>query len=184
MRFVPIIIALALAIFLGLGLQHSKEGEKKLDDKHIGQVFPDFSIKMLGSDKEKLTPQIFAGNIAIVNVFASWCEGCIAEHEALMNLAKSGKVALYGLAWKDTPEKISAYLEKHGNPFLSVGVDNAGDTTLALALTGIPETFVIDKNGKIALHYKSAITGEFIDGTLLPLIEKLNSEPARNEKPD
>lgn len=173
LRVAPILALFILSIALAVGL-FRHEQQKKLDTSHNGEQFAKFSVAMLMDGSGQFSNEIFAGQVAVVDVFSSWCDACLAEHKLLINLADSGKVNVYGLAWKDTPEKITEYLNKNGNPFKAVGVDKIGEVTALFGLTSAPETFVIDKAGKIAFHYKAALTEDTIKNTILPLVEELN----------
>ena len=145
------------------------DDDKAIDNNIVGRKIIDFEVSGLSS-------KVFSGNVVILNVFASWCEPCKLEHEVLLKLAETKKVKLYGLAWKNKPEAVIEYLEKYKNPFEQVGIDVTGKTTLTLGLSGVPETFIIDKNGVIAFHYKSVLTDDMLEKNILPLIEKLQNE--------
>lgn len=173
LRMVPLLVMLLLSSALALGL-FNKNTDNLVDDKRIGQSFPDFELPALGGAGETFSPKIFAGRVSVVNIFASWCEPCSKEHDILLKLAQ--KVNIYGVAWKDTPEKALKYLHDRGNPFQKIGVDQAGMTTIPMGLTGVPETFVLDKNGAIAFHYRSVLTQELVDKVIIPLVNKLNQE--------
>ncbi len=173
-RLLPFLIVLLLAAVLAVGLLN-KQDDGAIDTRRNGQELASFSVPMLHNNQELFAPEIFAKKVVLINVFASWCEACMAEHEALLKLAATDSLNLYGLAWKDTPENIEKYLAQRGNPFKAVWVDTLGKTTIPLALTGVPETFILDRNGKIAFHYKTALTDEVIQKTILPLVEKLKN---------
>lgn len=180
-RLIPFFGLLAISVVLAFGMfVHSNE--KPIDGFVIGKKFAVFSAPLLWGGGKQFSPDSFAGQVAVVNVFASWCEGCFVEHESLLHLSQLLKemptVKIYGIAWKDTPEKIKDYLSQRGNPFYQVVVDSDGNGTIPMGLTGVPETFIVDKNGKIAFHYKAAISYEMIETTILPLLEKLNNAEA------
>lgn len=180
LRFLPLLLMLLLTLALAAGLV-KKAPQDPVDMRHIGQHFGDFSIPQLASTTTGKTPpaltnQSFVGQVSVVSVFASWCQPCIAEHAVLMKLAESQKVNIYGIAWKDTAANVARYLNERGNPFQKIAIDTAGNSTVPLALTGVPELFVLDRRGAIAFHYRTAITEELLNQTLLPLIDKLNHE--------
>lgn len=172
LRILPLLIMLLLTIALAMGL-FNRNPPSAIDTLNNGKVFPDFTIASLGKDT-MFSPKLFGGRVLVVNAFASWCEPCAAEHDLLMELAQ--KVNIYGVAWKDKPEAVLRYLQERGNPFQEVGVDELGDTTIKMFLTGVPETFILNKKGEIVLHYKAPLTEEVIKTLILPLIIQLNNE--------
>ena len=175
LRMIPLLILFVLGGALALGLFNGRAVDN-VDRLNNGKNFADFEILSLGNDTV-FTPKLFGGRVLVVNVFASYCLPCAAEHGVLMRLAQ--KVNIYGVAWKGKPEDTLAYLKKKGNPFQQVGIDEAGKTTVPMFLTGVPETFILDKNGAIVFHYKSAIDDGIVSNVMLPLIEKLNKQDAK-----
>ncbi len=175
LRMLPLLILLLLSIAIALGL-FNRGKENEYDLVNLGKNLSDFELPSLGTDK-KFSPKLFGGGkVLVVNVFASWCEPCAVEHPVLMQLAHT--VNIYGIAWKDKPDDVIQYIKQRGNPFQQIGVDELGITTVPMAITGVPETYVLDKNGAIALHYKAPLTQDMIDNVLIPLIKTLNNRNA------
>lgn len=178
-RFFPLLVLVFIGAGLAIGMLRGA-GKNDYQSPLLGKKLADFSVPILLDDEQEgegdFSSKMLAGKPAFINAFASWCEGCLAEHQTLMKLAAYGKVRIYGLAWKDKPEAVTEYLNKNGNPFTSVGLDASGKTTVALGLSGVPESFVIDKNGIVVFHFRSAITDEVLEKTILPLVEKLNND--------
>lgn len=171
-RMLPLLILLLLSVAVALGLFNGKRDP--IDLLNNGKKFSDFELPSLAKP-QIFTPKLFGGGrVLVVNVFASWCEPCAAEHEVLMSLAHS--VNIYGIAWKDKPEDALKYLQERGNPFQQIGVDETGVTTVPMAITGVPETYVLDKTGAIALHYKAPLTDDIITSLFIPLIKQLNAK--------
>ncbi len=175
LRAAPFIAMLLLATALAFGL-FSGNAPGGLNERLIGYHVAPFDVPLLGNKEAHFSPAAWQGRVAVLNVFASWCEPCAVEHEVLMKIAKSGKVAVYGLAWRDKPEKATEWIRQRGNPYQAIGVDEHGKSTVALALTGVPETFVLDRDGLIAYHYNGALTDDLADNLILPLVEKLNAK--------
>ena len=171
-RYVPLFILIVVSVFLGLVLL---KGNDNTASPLIGQPFGTFEIPPLHGTAN-VASNTWAGHVAVVNVFASWCVPCKVEHPTLMKLSQH--VKLYGIAWKDTPTAIDAYLKKYGNPYEKVAVDTSGKTTTTIGLSGVPETFLLDKNSIIRYHYKSVITEEIMNEKLLPLIRQLQETDA------
>ncbi len=171
LRIVPLVILLMLSIALAFGLMRPA---LHTAGSHMIGVTPEFSVPSLDRSKALFSPARWKGKVVVLNVFASWCESCLSEQPQLMAL--SGKVPVMGLAWKDKPPMLRAWLKRHGNPFQEIGIDEGGKATMPLALSGVPETFVFDKNGKIAYDLKMPLTEEEMHNVLLPLVEKLQHE--------
>lgn len=163
---------LLLAFCLAFGLFSGSDSTVR-ESRLIGYNVSDFSISTLDG-KSSITPETWKNKIVVVNIFASWCEPCIVEHPVLMRLAQTGKVEMVGIAWKDKPKKVTEWLQKHGMPFHHIGIDTEGKTTFAFGLTGVPETFIIDKKGTIAYNYKAPIDDKLVNEVILPMVEFLN----------
>jgi cytochrome c biogenesis protein CcmG/thiol:disulfide interchange protein DsbE len=175
-RLIPLVILLLLAAVLATGL--FREDPTKNDGRMIGQQIGMFSIPTLGAKGKYFTPHQWDGRVALISVFASWCGPCQMEHDVLMSVAKTGKVAVYGIAWKDHERKLIAWLTAHGNPYQSIGFDEAGSASVPLGLTGVPETYLVDSTGTIRFHYSAPLTEDIVANTLLPLIDALNQQHA------
>ncbi len=174
-QMLPLIIMFLLSMALAFGLFNKSNND--IDQLSSGKPMAGFELPSLGKTT-MFTPSLFGGgNVKIVNVFASWCMPCAQENDVLMKLAQ--KVNIYGIAWKDKPLAAFNFLKENGNPYQEIGIDEEGKTTVPLAITGVPETFVLDKNGVIALHYKLPLTEEVLNTLIIPLVKKLNSENAQ-----
>jgi cytochrome c biogenesis protein CcmG/thiol:disulfide interchange protein DsbE len=177
MRALPLFILLLLAAALGAGLL-THETPAQTGVSLVGYQPGPFelpSLPMANQPAGKFSPKLWQGQVAVLNVFASWCEPCAAEHPVLMRLAQTGKVAVYGIGWKDKPASVTAWLNARGNPYQAVGIDQYGAATIALSMTGVPETYVLKKDGSVFYHHKSPIDNEIVDKVILPLVEKLNA---------
>jgi DsbE subfamily thiol:disulfide oxidoreductase len=113
------------------------------------------------------------GKVTLVNFFASWCVDCLAEHRYLARLSGKGAV-LAGIDYKDVPANGQAWLAKNGNPYDVIAVDRDGRTGIDFGVYGVPETYVIDKQGVIRYKQTGAVTPEIISEKLLPLIKELD----------
>ncbi len=105
----------------------------------------------------------------LVNFWASWCGPCRAEHPSLARLAAEG-VPIYGINYKDEPEKALGFLGELGNPYAGIGADPAGRTAIDWGLYGVPETFVIDGEGRILLRFAGPITERSLASDIRPAI--------------
>jgi len=111
--------------------------------------------------------------VVLVNFFASWCVPCRAEHATLMDFAKNNSVPLYGIAYKDQPADAAQFLASLGNPYKSVGLDESGRTGIDFGVYGVPETYVIDKQGIIRWRHVGPLDAEAISKELNPLLQSL-----------
>jgi cytochrome c biogenesis protein CcmG/thiol:disulfide interchange protein DsbE len=112
------------------------------------------------------------GRVSLVNVFASWCAPCRAEHKVLNALAKSQRVPIYGINYKDRTEAARAWLAELGNPYTRIGADS-GRVGIEWGVYGVPETFVVDRQGRIRYKHVGPLTQADLDRKILPLIAKL-----------
>jgi cytochrome c biogenesis protein CcmG/thiol:disulfide interchange protein DsbE len=170
-RFVPLAAFAALVAALALGLRRDPA---IIPSVLIGKPLPDFALAPLRAGQPGFSAADVKGRVALINVFGSWCAACAEEHPNL--LALKGGAHIYGIDWKDEPGAGAQWLARHGDPYERVGGDPDGRLALDLGVTGAPETFVIDKAGRIAYKQIGPITPDIWRGRLAPLIAKLEAE--------
>ena len=170
-RLIPLGIFGVLIVFLviGLGLK-----PKEIPSPLIGKVAPTFSLPVLNQEGQIFTPKDLLGKVWLLNVWASWCVSCRAEHPLLNELAKMKLVPILGLNYKDQDLAAIKWLAELGNPYDLSIVDAKGLVGIDYGVYGVPETFVIDQTGKVAFKHIGPITPDSMQKTLLPLIAKLN----------
>ncbi len=168
MAFLPLAllaIVVALSAFMLL-----RGGEREtVSAGQIGRQQPTYALSRLGGG-DLVTSDDHAGRAHVINLFASWCTPCRAEHPVLMELRARG-VAIVGVAYKDEPDNAAGFLGELGNPFESVGLDPEGRFGLELGMAGVPETFVIGPDGTIRAVYRGPLTPDVIELTILPALE-------------
>lgn len=120
------------------------------------------------------TADLATGKVVMVNFFASWCVPCRAEHPYLSAFVEKTGVPLYGINHRDKPEDAAAWLAELGNPYQRIGADS-GRAAVEWGVTGVPETFVIDGQGRIRYHHRGPLVPEVIDRDLAPLLKELRS---------
>jgi cytochrome c biogenesis protein CcmG, thiol:disulfide interchange protein DsbE len=167
----PLAVFAVLAGYFGVGLLRDPS---VLPSALIDLPAPDFSLPGL-ADKPGLTNADLAGNVALVNFFASWCAPCRVEHPILMRLAAEGRAVLYGIDYKDKPEDAIRLLAQLGDPYRRIGVDRGGRTFIDFGAYGVPETYVIDRAGRIRYRQVGPITPADYDGKILPLLKQLGA---------
>jgi len=163
-----------MAIFLALGL-NLKPSE--IPSPLLNKSAPVFSAPKLQTPEEKLTPADLKGQVWLFNVWASWCVSCRAEHPVLNQLAGQHAAIIVGLNYKDEPNDAKNWLDTLGNPYNVSIMDQDGRIGIDYGVYGVPETFVIDKNGLIRYKHTGPVTTEDLQQTFLPLIAKLQAEP-------
>lgn len=139
----------------------------------IGAAAPPTDLPPLeGGDLPGLSSAAFAGKVTLVNVWASWCAPCRQEHPLLMQLAADPRIVVAGLNYKDTPENARRFLGSLGNPYAAIGVDGNGSTAIDWGVYGVPETFLVGKDGRILYKHVGPFTPESMTSDLMPQIEK------------
>jgi cytochrome c biogenesis protein CcmG/thiol:disulfide interchange protein DsbE len=176
-------LLLPLVIFLGLAALFltqllSGRDEAEVPSALIGLPAPMTNLPPLeGGTLPGLDSSAFAGKVTLLNVFASWCAPCREEHPVLLALAQDKRYALVAMNYKDKPENARRFLGNLGNPFSAIGVDEAGRTAIDWGVYGVPETFLIGKDGKIAYKHVGPLTPESVRDLLLPKVEKALAAP-------
>ncbi|MEM1381617.1 MAG: DsbE family thiol:disulfide interchange protein [Pseudomonadota bacterium] len=148
----------------------------------IGQKAPTVTLEPIPRHRGPFQPGVLTGQVSLVNVWGSWCVNCLYEHPLFLELREQG-VLIYGLAWNDTPEAAAQWLERYGNPYEEVGLDQTGRAVVEFGVTGAPETFVIDKNGVIRYRFAGPVTERLWRRTLGPLVAELEAEPFVRPEP-
>jgi cytochrome c biogenesis protein CcmG/thiol:disulfide interchange protein DsbE len=139
----------------------------------IGKPAPSFDIANLDPGKPRVSSKAFAGQVAVVNFFASWCLPCRAEHPMLFQLGKDDHVAIYGIAYKDKPDDTARYIGALGSPYREIGLDQSGRVAIDYGVTGVPETFILDRDGIIRYRLQQPIDPDRLAGEIDPLIKSL-----------
>lgn len=173
--FIPLILFLVLALLFFAVETRVSRGEydpQALPSALIGQPFPHFELPSLLGDT-MVDPSLFEGQVSIVNVWATWCPTCLYEHPFLVDLARRGEVAVYGINYKDDIEKARRWLAEKGNPFAVNIVDRDGQLGLDLGVTGAPETFVVDQQGVVHMRYQGGLDERIWEARFAPLVARL-----------
>ncbi|MCL4107936.1 UNVERIFIED_CONTAM: hypothetical protein GTU68_016964 [Idotea baltica] len=169
---------MALVALMLFGLQNDP---KAIPSPFIGQQAPDFSVPKLYKLDEKITAKEMRGQVWVLNIWASWCPSCQAEHKVLSRLIDLKKVPTIGLNYKDFGteeygEDALAWLAKYGNPYQAVAVDTDGGVGLDWGVVGAPETFVVDKKGIVRYKFTGPVYDQAVEQILVPLIDELRKE--------
>ncbi len=170
----PVLVFVVVAGYFLWGLNPDRD-PRILPSAMIDKPAPEFTAgPIAGMTVPGLaTADLRSGQVSLVNVFASWCFPCRAEHPLLMDLARRGEVAIFGLNYKNKPEEARAWLRELGNPYARIGTDENGRIGIDWGVAGVPETFVIDGTGRIRYRHWGPIDKDALERTILPLIEDL-----------
>ena len=175
----PLAVFVALALVLGWGLTRNADD---IPSALIGKPLPEFNLSPVKGRTLGLSSADLRGQVSLLNVFASWCVPCREEHPLFMQIAQEGKVPLYGLNYKDQARDVEKWLNTLGDPYTRTGADLDGRVAIDWGVYGVPETFVIGADGRIAYKHIGPVTREALGKTILPLVERLQSE-AREPRP-
>ena len=177
-----LLMALPLIIFAGLAalfwLRLGNDDPSRIPSALIGHPAPRTALPPLeglmndGAQVGGLDPAAFKGKVSLVNVWASWCVPCHDEAPLLTELAKDTRLQLIGINYKDTPDNARRFLGRYGNPFGSVGVDANGRAAIEWGVYGVPETFIVGRDGKIAYKLVGPITEANLVSVVRPELEK------------
>jgi cytochrome c biogenesis protein CcmG/thiol:disulfide interchange protein DsbE len=158
---------IAVAFAIGLTLDPSE-----VPSVLIGKPVPEFDLPPVKGRELGLSSTDLRGEVSLVNVWASWCVECRAEHPLLMELAASG-LPVHGLNYKDKPDDAADWLDTLGDPYTRTGADISGRVAIEWGVYGVPETFVVDREGRIAFKHIGAINPRLLEEKILPLIREL-----------
>jgi cytochrome c biogenesis protein CcmG/thiol:disulfide interchange protein DsbE len=178
LRFlVPLMIFAALAGLLLFGLG---QDPREVPSPLVGKAAPEFALPDLLDPSRSVSNADLDGQISLVNVWASWCSACRAEHGMLMDLARRGDFQLIGLNWKDEKADALAVMRMTGNPYRLIGHDPDNKAGIHWGVYGAPETFIVDRNGIIRYKHIGPIDPVAWEKTLAPIIEDIQrKQPAK-----
>lgn len=168
----PLLVFLGLAVAMAWSLTRNPD---RLPSALIGSPVPEFALPPVKGRTLGLSSADLQGHVSLVNVFASWCVPCRAEHPILLRLSEQGSVPIYGINYKDRPDDAERWLNALGDPYDRTGADLDGRVAIDWGVYGIPETFIIDRNGTIAYKHIGPFTKAIMDETIVPLVRKLQA---------
>jgi cytochrome c biogenesis protein CcmG/thiol:disulfide interchange protein DsbE len=175
---VPLALFLALAALFYLRLGSGSD-PSLLPSALIGHPAPQTALPPVvglvrndGQPVPGLSPADFAGTVTVLNVWASWCVPCHDEAPLLMRLAEDKRIRLVGMDQKDPPENARRFLGRYGNPYAAVGADNNGRAGIEWGVYGVPENFIIGRDGRIAYKLVGPLTEANLESVFRPEIEK------------
>ena len=172
----PLLIFLMLVVLLGAGLTLNPQ---EIPSPFIGKPAPVFSLPRLDEPATAISSADMKGKVWLLNVWASWCTSCRAEHEVIKQLANSPEaIPVIGLNYKDEPTEALAWLRRFGDPYFTSAIDRRGQVGIDWGVYGVPETFVIDKKGIVRHKQTGPVTERSLNETIIPLLRQLKAETA------
>jgi cytochrome c biogenesis protein CcmG/thiol:disulfide interchange protein DsbE len=168
---IPLAIFVVLVVFLAIGLGHDPH---EVPSPLINKPAPAFRLAQLHDPSKTFSAEEMRGKVWLLNVWASWCVSCREEHPVLVELSKTGQLPIYGLNYKDKPQDGMAWLAELGNPYVLSAQDSDGRVGIDYGVYGVPETYLIDKNGVIRFKQIGPVTPEVLQTRILPLAQDLN----------
>lgn len=170
--FIPLLIFLVAVLFLLVALFKGREDSSL---PPVGETVPSFVLENFSTDTITRSDG-GDGKVKLVNFFASWCVPCRYEHTFLEVLSQKEGLVLFGIAWKDDAQATKKFIDELGNPFAAIGQDNKGVAGFEWGISGIPESYIIDKRNIVRYRHRGVLTPELVDNVLFPLIDELQKE--------
>lgn len=176
--FIPfaVILLIGLAFWWGNG----REGQNELPSTMIGREAPGLELVALAGEPELTREMLEGGGVKLVNFWASWCAPCRVEHPNLVTLGEAG-VPIYGINFKDDPAKAADFLAELGNPYAAVGADTEGRNGFEWGVYGVPETYLIDGEGRILARVAGPVTSSTFKRDLGPALAAAGIEVTLDE---
>ncbi len=172
---VPLGMFMCIVAFLGVGLRLDP---RDVPSPLIGKQAPAFALPQLDDANAMVSRDDLLGHVWMLNVWASWCAPCREEHPLVIDIARRQLVQVVGLNHKDTPAAARAWLASLGNPYQATLVDADGRVGIDFGVYGVPETFIIDRQGIVRLKHTGPLTRAVVRTRIEPLLKELNAPPA------
>ena len=177
----PVAMFVLIALFFAWPLLTGRDASV-LPSVLIDQPAPALVLPAVLDGVPGLDAEAFKGKIVLVNLFASWCPPCQIEHPVLIGLARQRQVEIYGINYKDKQEDARAWLGRLGNPYARIGADLNGRAGIEWGSYGVPETFVVDAQGKIRYRHVGPVTAEVWEKVLAPIVKALSATAPKTPK--
>ena len=169
--FIPLVTFLIMTIFLGFGFQ--LENAKILPSALIDKPLPNFQLRDLESGEILRSANDLLGEVALVNVWGTWCPNCVVEHPELLKISREQNIKIFGVNYRDNDLEAKKWLKKYEDPYEFSIVDNEGTLAIDLGVYGAPETFIIDKNGFIRKRHVGPVNAKIWEEELKPIVDHL-----------
>lgn len=171
--WLPLLVFVIVVAFLWRGLFVDPH---RMPSALVGKPVPEFKAPLLNNPDITGSNYAMHGKVVLLNVFASWCRACRAEHPVLMDIKEAGIVPIYGLAYRDNETNAKRWFKKVGNPYTQVFLDRTGRIAMSLGVYGTPETYLIDRQGIIRYKYVGVMSPDAWRNEVLPRVQRLLHE--------
>lgn len=175
LALIPVVVMAGLGAAFYWGLYNRSD---RLPSTLIGRPVPEFSLPPIDGRSDGLATADLRGQVSLVNFWASWCVPCRAEMPLLVELAAAGTVPVFGINYKDGPAEARALLAELGDPYTRIGADNDGRVAIDWGVYGLPETFVVDAEGRIAYKHVGPFNRQMLEQQILPVVARLQAGEA------
>jgi cytochrome c biogenesis protein CcmG/thiol:disulfide interchange protein DsbE len=170
---VPLALFIAVVVFLGIGLGLNP---REVPSPLIGKPAPAFKLPRLDDATQTISREDMLGKVWMLNVWASWCAPCREEHPLVIDIARRQLVAVYGLNYKDQKAAATGWLANLGNPYRATLVDADGRVGIDFGVYGVPETFIIDREGIVRMKHIGPLTPQVVREKIEPLLKELHAQ--------
>lgn len=174
--FIPLAAFLLLVIILAAGF--GLEDPHYLPSVLVGKPLPQFELADVNNPQRMVTSEDLLGEVTLLNVWATWCPSCVAEHKQLLKIASEGSVRLVGVNYNDNVVKAQQWLRRLGDPYWVSVADTRGTLGINLGVYGAPETFLMDADGVIHYRHVGVITDQIWTETLRPMVQQFKQSAA------
>ena len=174
-RYIPLGIFALLVGLLYFGLGNDP---RNIPSPLVGKSVPNFNLPQLYAADKTVKPDDLLGKVWVLNVWASWCVSCRAEHAVVTQFVQDNQLTVLGLNYKDETRDAKAWLAQFGNPYSVIAVDADGRVGIDWGVYGVPESFIIDKKGIIRYKFTGPIDQKAVVDILKPMVDKLRTEAA------
>ncbi|ADJ27762.1 DsbE family thiol:disulfide interchange protein [Nitrosococcus watsonii] len=170
---IPLIVFTGLVLFFAVGLQRDP---RQVPSPFIGKPAPELGVPQLRTPDKEIYRSDLLGKPALINVWASWCVACRAEHEVLIRLARETQLPIIGLNYKDERGAALQWLANLGDPYTAIAVDTDGQVGIEWGVYGVPESFLLDPKGVIRYKQIGPLTWKVVEDKLFPLIQSFGTQ--------
>ncbi len=169
----PLIAVIVILPIFWLGLGEGRN-VNELQSQYIGKAAPEFDLPTLKDPMKRLSNKDLSGQVSLVNVWATWCAGCRAEHAFLMELFREGSIPIFAINWRDNRQAALTWLSQLGDPYAASGFDEDARVGIDWGVYGAPETFLISQQGNVVYRHAGPLNRTIWDREFLPRIEGMS----------